>query len=698
MELKRSAPQQKRKRNWKIVLMVALVGAIILFAGGWGAFRVLVEAQDIGQLDEPLPAASIIYDRSGEEASRISLNDIEEVGFEDIAEFMTQAIVAVEDKRFFEHDGMDLRGILRAVMTNLGAGGTVQGGSTITQQLAKNVFLSQERTWTRKWNEVLLAKKIEENYSKQEILGMYLNQIYFGEGAWGIERAAKVYFGKDAGELTLAESALLAGLVKAPSTLTPYKNPDKAKERRNVVLQLMKEQGYITEQQYDAAVNEPIELQDSKTDRVDEINYPYYVDAVIREAADLYGLSENDILHGGLRIYTELDTSMQQEAERVFADDSLFPASAEDQLIQGGTVLLDPANGGIRALIGGRGEQPFRGFNRAVQLKRQPGSTMKPIAVYTPALEAGYSPEDTITDEPVDFGGYSPQNAGGVYHGEVTLYEAFIHSYNVPAVKLLNEIGIDKGIEAAERFGIPLTDGDRALGLALGGLQEGVSPVDMAEAFGAFANDGTRYEAHTITRIETAEGTVLAEAAGESGVQATTPEIARTMTAMMQGVVQEGTGEAAAVDGRDIAGKSGTTQMDGTNGEGAKDNWFVGYSPQLVGAVWLGYDETDAEHYLTTSSSAAAAVFSALMEGALQNEPVQHFPAATIMMPDKKQQANAGAADLEGEKKQKQEEKLSKEEQKKAEKKEKEAAKKEEQERKKAEKEAKKNEKSHKDD
>lgn len=635
MELtRRTTPPKRRKFNWAKALTMASVGAVVLFLGGWGLFAGLVEAQDIGRLEEPLPAASIIYDRNGEEASRISLSDIEEVRYEDIAEDMRNAIVAVEDKRFFEHDGMDLRSILRAFATNLGAGGTVQGGSTITQQLAKNVFLSHERTWSRKWNEVLLAKKIENRYDKRQILTMYLNQIYFGEGAWGIERAAKVYFGKSAKELTLAESALLAGLVKAPSALTPYKHPEEAEKRRNVVLGLMLDQGYITNGQYEEASKAPIGLQEAKASRIDEIKFPYYVDAIIREATSKYGLSENEVLHGGLRIYTELDVEMQQEAERVYADDSLFPASAADRLIQSGAVLIDPRDGGIRALIGGRGDQPFRGFNRAVQLKRQPGSTMKPIAVYTPALEAGYRPDDTVVDEPVDFGGYSPQNAGGVYHGEVTLYEALIHSYNVPAVKLLNDIGIDKGVEAAERFGIPLTEGDRTLGLALGGLQEGVSPVQMAEAFGAFANDGVRQDAHTITRIESADGVVLAQASGEN-TQATTPEVAHTLTAMMQGVVSDGTGEAAQLSDREAAGKSGTTQMDGTGGEGAKDNWFVGYTPQLVGAVWLGYDQTDASHYLTTSSSAAAAVFRALMEGALKDEPKLAFPAAAVSLPDK---------------------------------------------------------------
>ncbi|AJY73952.1 transglycosylase domain-containing protein [Paenibacillus beijingensis] len=633
MKAENAARKSKSKSKRTIFRWALLIAAGLIVVGcaaGWGVFRMLVAVQDVSLLDKPLPSATIIYDHTGNEASRIAQNVIEPVGYDAMPKHLIEAVVAIEDKRFFEHDGMDLRGIMRALFTNITAGGTVQGGSTITQQLAKNVFLSHERTWKRKWSEVLLARKIEENYDKPKIMEMYLNKIYFGEGAWGIKRAAETYFGKPVSRLTLSESALLAGLIKAPSALTPYKHPEKAKERRNLVLETMREQGFIDEQTCKQASRIPVMLKGAKPDRTNGIKHPYYVDQIIREASNLYGLSENDVLHGGLRIYTEMDPHMQQTAERVYANDSLFPESSSDQLIQSGSVLVDPRDGGIRALVGGRGDQPFRGFNRAVQLKRQPGSTMKPIAVYTPALERGYSPEDTLLDEPVDFGGYQPKNAGGSYHGEVTLYEALIHSYNVPAVRLLDEIGIDAGMDAAARFGLKLTDADRTLGLALGGLQEGVSPLEMAEAFGVFASDGVRMPAHTIKRIETADGAVLAEAGSPSGVKTTEQLVARTMTAMLEGVVREGTGEAAALADRPVAGKTGTTQMPGTNGEGAKDNWFVGYTPQLVCAVWLGYDQSDSSHFLTTTSKAAAAVFHAIMSEALQDEPVQPFPAVSV--------------------------------------------------------------------
>ncbi|MBB6633310.1 PBP1A family penicillin-binding protein [Cohnella thailandensis] len=627
----RSILNQKSRKpktvwKWKKTLVALLLGAVALALACIVIFNILVARQDVSLLEEPLPASTIVYDQNKVEVLRLSPSKAEAVSYDSLPDSLIEAVVAVEDKRFFEHSGTDLQGIARALIANMSSGRTVQGASTITQQLAKNVFLSQERTWTRKWKELLLAEKIERNYDKQQIITFYLNQIYFGEGAWGIKKAAEVYYGRPVHKLTLSESALLAGIIKAPSALSPYRHPDEAKARRNVVLQLMKNQGKIDQAAYSAAINEPLSILASKPDSGNGMKYPYYIDQMIREAGDKYGLTQNEVLHGGLRFYTTLNSQMQEAAERVYAQDSNFPASGSDQLIQSGAVLVDPRDGGIRALVGGRGEQPFRSFNRAVQLKRQPGSTMKPISVYTPALEHGYSPDDTLIDEPVNFNGYQPRNAGGSYHGEVSIYESVIHSYNVPAVKLLNELGIDAGMESANRFGLELTEADRNLGLALGGLQEGVSPLEMAEAFSVFANDGTRIPAHAITRIETADGEIVAEHDPDDGISVTDPAVARTMTSLLEGVVTEGTGVAAALEGRQVAGKTGTTEMPGTGGQGMKDNWFVGYTPQLVGAVWLGYDRTDASHYLTTTSKAAAAVFRTLMSEALKDEPVMNFP------------------------------------------------------------------------
>jgi len=622
---------KKPKAVWIKTAFVFILSAILLAIACIVIFNLLVARQDVSRLEEPLPASTIVYDQNNTEVLRLSPSKSEPVTYDSLPKPLIEAVVAVEDKRFFEHSGTDLQGISRALLTNLSSGRTVQGASTITQQLAKNVFLTQERTWSRKWKELLLAQKIERNYSKQQIITYYLNQIYFGEGAWGIKKAADIYFGVPVNKLTLSQSALLAGIIKAPSALSPYRHPEEATARRNVVLQLMKDQGKIDQATYAASIAEPLHLLSSKPVNSNGIKYPYYIDQMIREAGEKYGLTQNEVLYGGLRFITTLDTHMQEAVEHVYAQDSNFPASSSDQLIQSGAVLVDPRDGGIKALVGGRGKQNFRSFNRAVQLKRQPGSTMKPISVYTPAFEQGYSPEDTLIDEPVNFNGYQPRNAGGSYHGEVSIYESIIHSYNVPAVKLLNELGIDAGMESAKRFGLELTDEDRSLGLALGGLQEGVSPLDMAEAFNVFANDGSRIPAHTIIRIETADGEIVGEADPEERITVTTPTVARTMTAVLEGVVSDGTGTAAALTGRQLAGKTGTTEMPGTNGEGMKDNWFVGYTPQLVGAVWLGYDHSDAAHYLTTTSKAAAAVFQKLMSEALEDEPVLAFPKAPVI-------------------------------------------------------------------
>jgi penicillin-binding protein 2A len=315
---------------------------------------------------------------------------------------------------------------------------------------------------------------------------------------------------------------------------------------------------------------------------------------------------------------------MQAAAERTYQNDTLFPKGS-DRLVQSGAVLVDPHTGGVRAIIGGRGEHTFRGYNRATQLKAQPGSSFKPIAVYTPALELGWKITDMLKDEPMTFGNYQPSNYNHQYAGEVPMYEAVMESKNVSAVWLLNEIGIGKGLDSVKRFGIPLSDGDRNLSVALGGLEIGTSPLKMAEAFSVFPNDGTRKKAHVIKKIVDADGNIIAQWK-EKEQKVTTKNVAEKMTTMLLGVVEEGTGKGAQIPGREIAGKTGSTQVPIQGINGVKDQWFVGYTPQLVGAVWVGYDQTDKDHYLTTTSSEGVAyVFRDMMEGALENTPPESF-------------------------------------------------------------------------
>jgi penicillin-binding protein 2A len=616
---------KKVVNNWKRWHMnqVMVLSFSLLVLGFLGILYAYSMDADISSLKNELPQATVFYDLHGEVASKVSANKNEGISINQVPDSMKNAVIAIEDHRFYQHHGVDYIGITRALIRDIKARGMVEGGSTITQQLTKNTLLTSQKTLKRKVDEVFLAMKIEKNYSKQEILQMYLNQIYFGDGAWGIKHAARNYFSKEVKDLTISESALLAGLIKAPSALNPYHHLEKAIQRRNIVLAQMKKQGYITTQQYEQALNERVILNNKGGDPF-RGKYPHYVDQVFEEAIKVYHLSQDELLTGGYQIYTELDPNMQNAMEKVYQNETLFPKGT-DQIVQSGGILVDPATGGIRALVGGRGEHTFRGYNRAAQLKAQPGSAIKPLAVYTPALEEGWKITDMLKDEPISFGEYEPSNYNHEYAGEVPMYEAVKDSKNVSAVWLLNEIGIEKGLDATKRFGISLEKGDRNLSLALGGLEHGVSPLLMAEAYSVFPNHGVRTKAHVIKKIIDAQGNIVA-AAEEKKVRVTSKAVADKINTMLLGVVEHGSGKSAQIHGREIAGKTGSTQVPIEGIAGVKDQWFVGYTPQLVGAVWVGYDKTDEKHYLkTTSSAGAAIVFREVMKEALKGVPAASF-------------------------------------------------------------------------
>lgn len=610
--MERRQQRKASKWDWRQILAKGMVKKLFvagIVAGLCGLLlvNIFIWTSDVSKLDKPAPQPTIIYDQNGEIASKISNSSIEGVGFKQIPKEVIQAVIATEDQLFYKHNGINYFAIMKAFFKNMLSGDIVAGGSTVTQQLAKNAFLTHERTYTRKVKELIITKKIERTYSKDEIMERYLNQIYFGEGAWGIQRAAKTYFGKEASDLTLSESAMLAGLIKAPSILSPFKNMEKSVERRNLVLSLMENEGYISQNDVDKAKQQPVVLNEEKVEDEYDGKYPYYVDHIIQEAMAKYKLTKNEILSGGFHIFTELNSTIQKATEEVYQNDNFFPASQNDQLLQSGAIFIDPKSGGIQALVGGRGQYTFLGFNRATQLVRQPGSTMKPLAVYTPALEKGYEVFDLLQDRPIDFGGYQPKNFDKQYQGEVTMYDAVVHSYNVPPVWLLNKIGLQQGTNAVKEFGIPLHEKDHALGIALGGMHEGTSPLAMAQAYSTFANNGTMVEAHSIQKIEDIDGKVIAKWKSKS-TEVTKPEVAQKITYMLKGVVKEGTGKRAFMDGIDVAGKTGSTQLPFTNDGGTKDHWFVGYTPDIVGAVWLGYDQTDENHYLSSSSSGTTPV------------------------------------------------------------------------------------------
>ncbi|WP_235863439.1 transglycosylase domain-containing protein [Ureibacillus sinduriensis] len=666
-----------------------LAAVLIFFLASLLLFNILIWTSDVSKLEEPTPQPTIIYDQKGDVASKISGSKIDGVSIEQIPEHLVQAVIATEDQKFYKHDGINVIGIVRALMQNITSGDIVAGGSTITQQLAKNVFLTQERTYTRKFKELILTKKIEQTYSKDEIMERYLNQIYFGEGAWGIQRASQTYFGKDVTELTIGESAMLAGLIKAPSILSPFKDMSKSVERRDLVVSLMEKEGYISQNDVDTAKEQPIVLDGENTDEY-KGKYPYYVDHIIEEAIKEYGLTENEVLSGGLHIYTELNPAIQNAVEQVYKDDEMFPEGQSDQLIQSGAIFINPSTGGINALVGGRGEHTFRGFNRATQLKRQPGSTMKPLAVYTPALEQGFEIYDKLQDSPINIDGYQPMNVDNQFRGEVTMYDALVNSYNVPAVWLLQRMGLKYGINAVERFGIPLTEADSNLGLALGGMNEGVSPLLMAQAFSAFPNNGVMAEVHAIVKIEDANGEVMAEWQSNA-TEVIGPLVAQKITYMLRGVVEEGSGINAQVEGLAIAGKTGTTQLPFANAGGAKDHWFVGYTPQIVGAVWMGYDQTDENHYLQGSSgSTVTKIFNKILSESITEFDQKEFNLSLLGKQLKEQANKEKEQRVKEEKKEEEKDKKAGVEEKKKEKKEEKKEKKEEEkERKKEEKEKK---------
>ncbi|MGE8079666.1 transglycosylase domain-containing protein [Peribacillus loiseleuriae] len=586
---------------------------------------------DISLLTTELKRSTEIYDVDGELASKITANKTEGASIDDIPNHVKNAVVAIEDHRFYEHNGIDYKGIFRAVYVNMKAGKVVEGGSTITQQLIKIALLEQNRTFKRKLEEFFIAREVEKEYSKDEVLGMYLNQIYFGHGAWGIKKAARIYFGKDVNELTLSEGAMLAGVINIPTKLDPYNHYDAALKRRNLVLTRMATNGFIDSEQAEQAKSEEIILAHNQKEDQLKGKYPYFVDVVLTEASKKYNLEIDELLRGGYKIYTTLDQHIQQALEEVYENNENFPKGVTDALVQSGMVLINPKTGGINALIGGRGKHQFLGYNRATQLKASPGSTIKPLAVYTPALEEGYKLTDLLVDEKMNFGGYEPSNANGQYLGEVPLYEALMKSLNVPTVWLMNEIGIEKSIRSLERFGIPLTENDRNLSLALGGMEKGVSPQDMAEAYSAFANNGERVESHTIVKIENAQGQEVA-VWKEKSTKIMEKKVADQMNRLLLGVVEYGTGKNAAVEGYEIAGKTGSVQVTipGIK-SGVKDQWFVGYTPSLVGAVWAGYDRSDKTHYLTTNSSQGTAlIFQKVMTNVLLNQEAESFHVASL--------------------------------------------------------------------
>jgi len=497
---------------------------------------------------------------------------------------LQNAFIAAEDNRFYDHIGIDPRGIFRAVWANVTHHGIAQGGSTITQQLAKNAFLSQEQTLKRKIQEAMLALEIERKYSKKEILEMYMNQIYFGQGAYGIQTAAKTYFGKDVNELSLAQCAMLAGLPNSPNYYSPFNKLEIAKERQSVVIDQMVKYGYINQAEGEKAKKADLELAKQKQSVLNP-ETSYFIDYVSQQVAEKYG--DDALYKEGLKIYTTMDSEKQHAAVKAMSNlpDNYKDANGLTQP-QCAIVSIDPHTGYILAMVGGRGQDSF---NRASMAERQPGSSFKPF-VYVTALQRDMTPDTVMVDKKVTYGNWSPQNSDKTFSGSMTLSHALALSVNTIAVQLAEKVGPEKIIENAEKMGITtlVTKGspnDINYAMALGGLTKGVTPLEMASAYGTFANKGVHVKPTAIIKILDRNGNVLEDdstSKKENKTQAISEKVAYEITAMLEGVIDHGTGTAAAI-GRPAAGKTGTTDDN-------KDAWFIGYTPDIVTAVWIGDD------------------------------------------------------------------------------------------------------------
>ncbi|RCW50493.1 MULTISPECIES: penicillin-binding protein 1A [unclassified Halanaerobium] len=634
------------KKRTKGILLITI---IMIFALGAGAFLgavtwIIKDTPDISNY-KGSSEATLIYTADGELLTKLFKENRVYVPLERIPQHLKDAIIAIEDTNFYVHHGIDFWGIGRAMITNIKEGRLAQGASTITQQLARNALLSHKKTIYRKIQEAYLALQFERIYTKPEILEMYLNEIFLGHSAYGIETAAQQYFGKHVWELNLAESALIAGLPKAPNYYSPFNNLEAAKRRRNTVLTRMEELGYITAQEAQNAKNQPINVKQKTKKELERAHY--FILYVRDQLIDKFGASM--VYSGGLKVYTTIDIDLQKKAEDVINAKikngylpSIKRSNSKNVQPQMSLITLDVKSGAIRAMIGGRGTDQF---NRAHQALRQPGSTFKPF-VYAAAIKNGYSLATVVNDMPMlasDSGktGYNlniwPRNYGDKYYGLVNLNTALTNSLNSATVKLIKNIGVKETIDLTEKMGITTFEKedyyDEHYSLALGGLHRGVKPIEMASAYGVFANRGVYIKPYAISRVLDKRDNVIFEAKPEKRIVMTEEE-SYLMTSMLKSVIQNGTGWRAGMD-RPVAGKTGTTN-DYT------DAWFVGYTPQIVTAVWIGednvrsmeYDDKDADgnyiypennSFLTISSAEAAQIWGEYMRKAVKNMPVLDF-------------------------------------------------------------------------
>jgi len=569
-----------------------------------------------------------IFSEDGEIIGEFSYEKREVVSLDRIPSYLIQAFVSGEDARFFQHKGLDYVAILRALFRNIFSGEIVQGGSTITQQVVKSLLLSPEKSFARKIREAILAFQIEKNLTKEEILYLYLNQIYLGHGAYGVAAAAESYFGKTVEELNLAESAVLAGLPQAPSKNSPYQHPEQAKKRQIYILNRMAEEGFIPSSDAMKAIKTPYVIRGKEKPSIEKASH--FVEYVRRYVEEKYG--KDALYKNGLQVFCTADLHFQKTAQEALEvglkeieKREKYPSANIPLVPEGALICFDLETGYVKAMVGGRDFRKSQ-FNRAIQARRQTGSAFKPI-VYASALDKGYTPASIIVDSPIVFEWgdrkWKPKNFEGKFSGPTTLRNALTHSVNIVTVKIAQEVGVDYIKNYAQKLGISSSlHGD--LSMALG--SSSVSLYELTKAYSVFANEGNLFKPIFIKKILDRDGNLLEEnlppfysAEPLKEEQLITPQTAFLMTYLLEGVVKQGTGWRARSLGRPVAAKTGTTDQ-------FMDAWFIGYTPELITGVWVGFDDERSLGENETGARAASPVWVAFMSKILKDKPVKDFP------------------------------------------------------------------------
>ncbi|KAB8139048.1 penicillin-binding protein [Gracilibacillus oryzae] len=576
------------------MFLLAIIGYSFIIFGG----RFVFDETAVN-----LPTASTVVAQDGTVVGKLYTENRDYVTIDQIPDHVEEAFLALEDQRFYDHAGISFPSVARAVYRDILAMSKVEGGSTITQQLAKNLFLFNDKTWMRKTKEVMASIYLERNYSKEDILELYLNEVYFAHGIYGVGTAATYYFGKSIEELTIEEGAMLAAMVKAPNTYSPYNDIEKAKQRRDLALQQMVDYGSITAKEMQALQAKNIRVQQQEEDEKPWLDD--YFAQVLEELDTVYGLSRDALKRGGYKIEVYMDPMMQKMAYEKMQADEYFPSASE--AVDGAFALMEEDTGHLKVLIAGR--QFELNKTNHLQVPKQPGSVMKPIAVYGPAMELNaYHAYDYLPDQDIDYNGYQVNNADGVFSGEVTMYEAIVQSKNAPAVWTLDQIGISYSKSILEKMNIILED--NGLAIAVGGLEYGLTPLQVAESYRTFIHNGEWLESRTIHSITDRYGEQLASVEQQKN-QVFDPQVAWDMVRMLEATVDHGTAAAGEYP-KALAGKTGSTEHSIVTGK-TKDAWFAGFTPDYVVSTWIGFSEISEQNYLTSGSEAPTKLTKAII-------------------------------------------------------------------------------------